>query len=115
RFVVYAVERRRDKIADRLHLRLFHTPAGDGGSADSNSARDKGRAGIERHRIFINGDVRFIERLLRNFSSQLGLTEIYQHQMIVRSPGSQAKTFAHQRSRQSLGVLYDLLLIDFEV
>ena len=107
-------QRSGNEITDQVHLRFFHAARGHGRRADAHAASDKRRARVERHGVAIDGNARFIQSLLRYLARELGFTQIDQHQMIVGAVRREAKSGAHQCLGQRLGVLDDLLLVDFE-
>ncbi|EAU64874.1 conserved hypothetical protein [Stigmatella aurantiaca DW4/3-1] len=108
------VQRLADELTDDGHLRLLHSPRGDGRRAHPDARGRHRLLGIERNHVLVHGEARLAHHRLGVLAGDLLGAQVHQHQVVVRPAGAQAQPCPQERLRQRLGIGDDLPLVHLE-
>ncbi len=92
-----------------------HAARGHGRRAEANATGDKGRGGIEGHRVFVGGDVHFAHQGVGNLARHVDRSEIHQEQVIIRAIRNDLESTGLQLLRQGLSIGDHLGAVGFEL
>ena len=99
--VVLRRQRAREDPADLLEVLLLQAARGQRRRADAQARGLHRRAGVERDRVAVHGDIDLREAVLGLPAAELGVAQIHQHQVHVGAAGQHAHAVA--RPQQLLG------------
>ena len=105
-----AVKHAVDERGDLGHLGFLQATGGHGRRAEANAGGLEGRAGLERNRVLVAGDVGLIERLLGDLAGELRElgAKVDEHEVVVGAAGVDLVAASGHGGGEGLGVLDDL-------
>ena len=104
-----------DQAADGLKFLHAKAARGASGRAEPDAGSHRRFFGVERNFVLVASDVRATQRFLRDLATEALRPEIDEDQMRVGATGDDGKAVAAQGFRQCLGVLDDILHVEFVV
>src|SRR5450432_181416 len=84
-FIFRVLDRIINKIYQSAHMPGIHTPGGDGRYTHADTGSNESALIVERHHVFIDGNIRFNQCGFRFFPTDVFIPQVDQHQMIICS------------------------------
>lgn len=115
RFIFRLAQDVNNDLPDLFHLSGREPLRGQGWRAKADAGGIERLSLVKGDDIFVDGDVRPLERRLGDGAGDAEGRDIEQKQMIIRSAGDHGDIIGGERFRQGLSIGYDLVAICFEL
>src|SRR5688500_12092827 len=103
-----------NQVGDFHHLLLAHASSRHCRGADADTTPKGDLLGVERNTVLIHRDAGMIEGFLSQLAVQPTRTEIYQHEVIIRTAGDDPVAVVCESACQRLCIADDLLRVSLE-
>ncbi len=114
-FVVSMLYRAVDVIGDLYHLGFFHATSRERWSTKADTRRVKWFSRVVGDGVFVGGDTSATKCFLGDFAGDVLARHVEEEEVRLSATSHEVKAAAHEFVRECLGILYDLLGVDFEL
>src|SRR5690554_2107857 len=107
-------ERLGNQTADGAHFLNAHTPRGQSGGTQADTAGNERALLFKGNSVLVDSNPHLIEKFLRLLASEAFSLHVNQEKVGVRSTGNKREAFCCQRFSQNLGVFHHCPLVSLE-
>ena len=104
-----------DKLGNAEHLRRTEAAGGDSGRADAHARGDERTFRVVRDGILVGSDVYLVQTALQLLAGHAGLSQVDEHQVVVRAAADQIEALLLECVREHARVGDDALLVRLEL
>ena len=104
-----------NQLHNAVHVGFAQAAGSYGRRPNADAAGHERRLVVERHHVFVDGDVGPHQRILSQLATDALRTQVNQHEVVVGAARNNVVAQAHKAGRQRLGVAGYLLGVGLEI